>query len=506
MQRVALARALVNRPQVLLLDEPLSALDLKIRLEMEEELRRVHRETGATFVYVTHDQREALALSDRIVVFDQGRIEQLGTPERRSTGSRRRRSRPGSSATRTCSRWRCRGTAAVEPRTSRPAQSLSVPCERRLPAGDAWLVLRPEVVRLGAPDGAGLRGTVRDLAFRGSGFGYRLEIAGLAETLKAEVPAEAGRPHELGSDVVVEFDPDSCVLLPRAGRQRSRRERAARLHRVHQPPARRLRGAVPLRRRPAGRVVGGVRRRRARPEHGTDLRTGPEPSYLAVWHTASAGIERIGDWEAVFASGEADRLEETFKLGARIDDAGCYEPLLEPVHRRGGLYVGEFLDFAPDATRDDVRSFYEARRAASERGAEPALRPHRQARAGSPCARGLERGLVGSGGRARARARRRRLAGPPRHGGPLPGPRAGDALIGFAGLGSMGGPMAGNAARAGFRVAGFDPQPERVAAAEAAGVEPAASLAELASGSGLLVASVPGPPSSRRSPPRCSRP
>jgi hypothetical protein len=98
---------------------------------------------------------------------------------------------------------------------------------------------------------------------------------------------------------------------------------------------------------------------------GRTFRTGPEPSYVAVWHTASAGIERIGDWEAVFASGEADRLEETFKLGARIDDAGCYEPLLEPVHRRGGLYVGEFVDFAPDATRDDVRSFYEARRAAS---------------------------------------------------------------------------------------------------------------------------------------------
>ena len=81
MQRVALARALVNRPQVLLLDEPLSALDLKIRLEMESELRRLHRETGATFVYVTHDQREALALSDRIVVFDHGHIEQVGSPD-----------------------------------------------------------------------------------------------------------------------------------------------------------------------------------------------------------------------------------------------------------------------------------------------------------------------------------------------------------------------------------------------------------------------------------------
>ncbi|MDX6628686.1 MAG: spermidine/putrescine transport system ATP-binding protein, partial [Gaiellales bacterium] len=80
MQRIALARALVNRPRVLLLDEPLSALDLKIRLEMEVELRRIHRESGATFVYVTHDQREALALSDRVVVFNHGRVDQAGTP------------------------------------------------------------------------------------------------------------------------------------------------------------------------------------------------------------------------------------------------------------------------------------------------------------------------------------------------------------------------------------------------------------------------------------------
>lgn len=81
MQRIALARALVNEPRVLLLDEPLSALDLRIRLEMEGELRRVHRETGATFIYVTHDQREALALSDRVAVLDDGRIEQIAPPQ-----------------------------------------------------------------------------------------------------------------------------------------------------------------------------------------------------------------------------------------------------------------------------------------------------------------------------------------------------------------------------------------------------------------------------------------
>ena len=79
-QRVALARALVNRPQVLLLDEPLGALDLKLRQEMQLFLKSLQQDLGITFVYVTHDQEEALTMSDRLAVFDQGRIEQLGTP------------------------------------------------------------------------------------------------------------------------------------------------------------------------------------------------------------------------------------------------------------------------------------------------------------------------------------------------------------------------------------------------------------------------------------------
>lgn len=79
-QRVALARALVNRPQALLLDEPLGALDLQLRKEMQLELGRLHRSTGTTFLYVTHDQEEALTLSDRIAVMNQGRIEQLADP------------------------------------------------------------------------------------------------------------------------------------------------------------------------------------------------------------------------------------------------------------------------------------------------------------------------------------------------------------------------------------------------------------------------------------------
>ncbi|MDF2782515.1 MAG: Spermidine/putrescine transporter family protein ATP-binding subunit, partial [Geminicoccaceae bacterium] len=80
-QRVALARALINQPEVLLLDEPLGALDLKLRQQMQTELKALQRKVGITFVYVTHDQEEALGMSDRLAVFNHGRIEQIGTPE-----------------------------------------------------------------------------------------------------------------------------------------------------------------------------------------------------------------------------------------------------------------------------------------------------------------------------------------------------------------------------------------------------------------------------------------
>ncbi|MFR5968048.1 MAG: spermidine/putrescine ABC transporter ATP-binding protein [Oscillospiraceae bacterium] len=80
-QRVAIARALVNRPEVLLLDEPLGALDLRLRKDMQNELKRIQQQLGITFIYVTHDQEEALAMSDTVVVMDRGRIQQIGTPE-----------------------------------------------------------------------------------------------------------------------------------------------------------------------------------------------------------------------------------------------------------------------------------------------------------------------------------------------------------------------------------------------------------------------------------------
>jgi spermidine/putrescine ABC transporter ATP-binding subunit len=217
LQRVALARALVNEPKVLLLDEPLSALDLKIRLEMEAELRRVHRETGATFVYVTHDQREALALSDRIVVLEDGRIEQMGTPNEiyRAPAS------PFAA--------RFVGDANVIPvdvvsvadRSANVAicgRELRVPSADAVGTGPAWLVLRPEVVRLARrrdETPATMHGIVRDLAFRGAGYSYRVDVAGLPEAVKAEMPAELGAPIAVGDDVAVTWDAQACGLLPR---------------------------------------------------------------------------------------------------------------------------------------------------------------------------------------------------------------------------------------------------------------------------------------------------
>ncbi|MBA3382391.1 MAG: ABC transporter ATP-binding protein [Actinobacteria bacterium] len=217
LQRVALARALVNRPSVLLLDEPLSALDLKIRLEMEVELRRVHRETGATFVYVTHDQREALALSDRVVVFDQGRIEQVGPPGEiyRAPVSPFAARFVGDANVLPV---QINAVNAGEARVTLGGSELVVGAGAVETVGPAWLVLRPEVIRLSArpgTNGPALTGTVQDVAFRGAGFSYRIEVPALEELLKVETAAEGGIPYELGSEVVVTWDRGSCSLLPR---------------------------------------------------------------------------------------------------------------------------------------------------------------------------------------------------------------------------------------------------------------------------------------------------
>ena len=216
-QRVALARVLIVRPHVLLLDEPLSALDLAIRLEMEEELRRLHREVGSMFIYVTHDQREALALSNRIVVLNRGQIEQLGRPDEIYRT-------PASPFT-----ARFVGDAnlfpveitGVEDRkvTLRLARrSFEVPLRKTAKPGAAWLVVRPEIIRVHAEDSNqtdGLSGIVQDFAYRGSGHAYRIAVEGMEEPLKAEVAAEGAAVFPVGHRVTVNWDPHAPLLLPR---------------------------------------------------------------------------------------------------------------------------------------------------------------------------------------------------------------------------------------------------------------------------------------------------
>jgi hypothetical protein len=96
---------------------------------------------------------------------------------------------------------------------------------------------------------------------------------------------------------------------------------------------------------------------------GRTWRMGPEPEYLTAWYSPTAGLERLDEWERIFKSGDAAHFEEPFRLAARIDRSGAYEPLLEPVPGTLGRYYAEFFEFAPGATRDDVRAAYEERAA-----------------------------------------------------------------------------------------------------------------------------------------------
>jgi spermidine/putrescine transport system ATP-binding protein len=185
-QRVAVARALVNKPSALLLDEPLGALDLKLRQAMQVELKRIQREVGITFVYVTHDQGEALTMSDRIAVMNDGRVEQLGTP-------REVYERPatkfvagfiGTSNVLSGTVSRTDGDSAViEPG---PGERIVVP--GGVSAGqEVELTVRPEKidVRAGRPDGDGcaLRGTVTEVVYLGMFTNYNVTTSTGAEVV-----------------------------------------------------------------------------------------------------------------------------------------------------------------------------------------------------------------------------------------------------------------------------------------------------------------------------------
>ena len=189
-QRVALARALVNRPRVLLLDEPLGALDLKLREEMQLELKAIQQEVGITFVYVTHDQEEALTMSDRLAVFNRGRIEQVGTPaemyERPSTAFV-----AGFVGTSNL----LRGAAAAA-----------------LVGSEGLFTVRPEKIRMTDPgaavadDEVGADGTIRNVVYLGPDTRYIVALDAGSElvvtqqnlhTSSMEVLAAQGRPVRL---------------------------------------------------------------------------------------------------------------------------------------------------------------------------------------------------------------------------------------------------------------------------------------------------------------------
>jgi putative spermidine/putrescine transport system ATP-binding protein len=189
-QRVALARALVNRPRVLLLDEPLGALDLKLREEMQIELKAIQQQVGITFVYVTHDQEEALTMSDRLAVFNLGCIEQVGSP------------------------------ADVYERPETPfvagfvgtSNLLRDEVARAIIGADGLFTIRPEKIRLAEPEASvgaeegSAEGTIRDIVYLGSDTRYIVELQAGAElvvtqqnleTSSMEVLAARGRPVRL---------------------------------------------------------------------------------------------------------------------------------------------------------------------------------------------------------------------------------------------------------------------------------------------------------------------
>jgi len=209
-QRVAVARALVKRPAVLLLDEPLGALDLKLRQRLQVELSEIHREVGTTFVYVTHDQEEAMSMADRIAVMNQGQIEQLGTPFDiyRHPSSRFVADFIGDANFL---------DVRVDGEVALLSDGTHVPCE----VGSfqqGVLMVRPESLRVGdlnaAPDGA-VKGRVVQSSFLGTRQRVAVETQCSAVPLIVALPGEApsSAPAE-DAEVAVWWAPEDAILLP----------------------------------------------------------------------------------------------------------------------------------------------------------------------------------------------------------------------------------------------------------------------------------------------------
>jgi spermidine/putrescine transport system ATP-binding protein len=217
-QRVALARALVLEPTVLLLDEPMGALDAKLRKQLQIELRSLQKTVGTTFVYVTHDQDEALTMSDRLAVLDKGKVKQVGTPSEVYSA-------PANTHVATFL-----GTTNLWPATVTAADQHGVSCSvggvdlriadhRAEPGDEVSVMVRPERVEVAATPSAVegdnlLKARVGTLTFRGAHTNVLLECADLR--LEAEVANVAGAPPDWlseGADVAVQVSPKALRVL-----------------------------------------------------------------------------------------------------------------------------------------------------------------------------------------------------------------------------------------------------------------------------------------------------
>jgi len=208
-QRIALARALVNRPRVLLLDEPLGALDLKLRKEMQLELKRIQNEVGITFVHVTHDQEEAMTMADRIVIMNGGHIEQLGSPselyERPRTAFVAGFLGVSNLLEATVSGEDCvrlsDGTVVQVPREALAQRS-----------GTIQIGVRPEKIRIGGGDGNSLSGTVTESAYIGVSTQYILDTPAGPVTVYVQNDRPGGQV-ATGDRLTLSWSPESTFVV-----------------------------------------------------------------------------------------------------------------------------------------------------------------------------------------------------------------------------------------------------------------------------------------------------
>ncbi|WP_127520035.1 ABC transporter ATP-binding protein [Mesorhizobium sp. Z1-4] len=216
MQRVALARALVKQPKVLLLDEPLGALDLKLRMQMQLELKRIQREVGTTFMYVTHDQGEALTMSDQIAVMNKGRIDQLDSPQAIYD-------RP---ATRFVASFignanlipvEILESSAKEASVAIGGLKFTVPTTEKLSGKKGIVSLRFERIRVGPEakkQNVSGKATIRDVIFSGSSITYVVTLEGSDTDLTVEAPHDGtSAPHSLGETVHIGWDGGAATVF-----------------------------------------------------------------------------------------------------------------------------------------------------------------------------------------------------------------------------------------------------------------------------------------------------